>query len=214
MPAPTLSQFQYLRGFVDAILVWLTEQDAAEATARANAVTAEATARADADSALQTQIDSKASSAHTHAQSEVTGLTAALDDKASASHGHAAGDITSGSLAPARLGTGTPGAGQYVDGGTGAWTSLPASPDLSGYAPLNSPALTGTPTAPTTAAGDDSTRIQTTAAGMRTERYIFQQLLDTQGLVSATDDADAATKSVPVGRLYYDGTGVVRRRMA
>lgn len=35
--------------------------------------------------------------------------------------------------------------------------------DLSGYAPLASPALTGNPTAPTQSAGDDSTRLATTA---------------------------------------------------
>lgn len=35
--------------------------------------------------------------------------------------------------------------------------------DMSAYAPLNSPALTGTPTAPTPAAGDNSTHLATTA---------------------------------------------------
>lgn len=39
----------------------------------------------------------------------------------------------------------------------------PVHVDLSGYAPLASPAFTGEPTAPTPAAGDDSTKIATTA---------------------------------------------------
>ena len=47
---------------------------------------------------------------------QVTGLQGALDDKAPASHTHT----------PAQIGTGTPAAGTYVDGGTGAWTALPA----------------------------------------------------------------------------------------
>ncbi|HEY9657261.1 MAG TPA: hypothetical protein V6C65_02270, partial [Allocoleopsis sp.] len=38
--------------------------------------------------------------------------------------------ITSGVFANARLGTGTATAGSYVDGGTGAWTPLPAAPTV------------------------------------------------------------------------------------
>ena len=34
--------------------------------------------------------------------------------------------VTSGTLAVAQIGTGTPAAGKYVDGGTGAWTDLPS----------------------------------------------------------------------------------------
>lgn len=41
--------------------------------------------------------------------------------------------------------------------------AVPVHVDLSGYAPLDSPAFTGEPTAPTPAAGDDSTKIATTA---------------------------------------------------
>jgi hypothetical protein len=33
-------------------------------------------------------------------------------------------NISSGTVAPARIGTGTPSAGKYVDGGTGVWTTL------------------------------------------------------------------------------------------
>ncbi len=41
-----------------------------------------------------------------------------------------AAKITTGTFAVARLGTGTPVANTYVDGGTGAWTALPSNPTL------------------------------------------------------------------------------------
>ena len=53
-------------------------------------------------------------------------LQEALAEKADEDHTHPASDIPSGVFAPARLGSGTPGAGKYVDGGTGAWTDLPS----------------------------------------------------------------------------------------
>lgn len=62
---------------------------------------------------LQASLDGKqaagsyAESAHTHAISDTTGLQTALDAKASSSHTHAAADITSGTLALARIPTGT-----------------------------------------------------------------------------------------------------------
>lgn len=43
------------------------------------------------------------------------------------------------------------------------WEKLGVTVDLSGYATLASPAFTGTPTAPTPTAGDDSTKLATTA---------------------------------------------------
>ena len=57
---------------------------------------------------------------------------------------------------------GSPGAYGYFFGGEsqGALSSTAAAAT---YAPLASPALTGTPTAPTPAAGDNSTKIATTA---------------------------------------------------
>lgn len=55
-----------------------------------------------------------------------TATTTALAGKASTSHAHAASDVTSGTLAVARIGSGTAASGKYVDGGTGAWTTLPA----------------------------------------------------------------------------------------
>jgi hypothetical protein len=62
---------------------------------------------------LQASLDGKqaagsyAESAHTHAISDTTGLQTALDGKASSSHTHASADITSGTLAIARIPTGT-----------------------------------------------------------------------------------------------------------
>jgi hypothetical protein len=52
---------------------------------------------------LQTALDGKAASSHTHSISDVTGLQTALDGKASSSHTHAASDITSGTLDIARI---------------------------------------------------------------------------------------------------------------
>jgi hypothetical protein len=76
---------------------------------------------------------SKAAASHGHAISEVSGLQVALDGKADDGHGHGIADVT------------------------GLQTALNAK------APLASPALTGTPTAPTAAAGASTTQIATTA---------------------------------------------------
>ena len=51
---------------------------------------------------------------------------------------------------------------EYAYNGT-TWVELGTEVDLSGYAPLASPAFTGTPTAPTATKGTDSTQIATTA---------------------------------------------------
>lgn len=53
----------------------------------------------------------------------------------------------------------------YVTNHSGTIVAYPANSgvDLSAYAPLASPAFTGTPTAPTQAAGNNSTRLATTA---------------------------------------------------
>lgn len=74
-----------------------------------------------------------ADASHSHAIADVTGLQTALDGKAAATHTHAVSDVT------------------------GLQTALDAK------APLASPALTGTPTAPTATAGTNSTQIATTA---------------------------------------------------
>lgn len=100
---------------------------------------------------LQAALDGKAAASHAHTIANITGLQASLDGKATSAQGakadsatqpadlsaglatraalahtHAAADITSGTLAPARLATGTPAAGKYPDG-AGAWTTLPSN---------------------------------------------------------------------------------------
>ena len=55
---------------------------------------------------LTAALAGKAASTHAHAASDVTGLTAALAGKAASTHAHAASDVTSGTLAAERGGTG------------------------------------------------------------------------------------------------------------
>lgn len=94
-------------------------------------------ARGDARYYTQAQVDSslagKANSVHTHAIADTTGLQAALDGKSATGHSHAISDVT----------------------------SLQSS--LDAKAPLASPTLTGTPTAPTAAGGTNTTQLATTA---------------------------------------------------
>jgi len=59
--------------------------------------------------ALSTSIAGKASSSHTHIEGDVTGLTSDLAGKAASVHNHAGTDINSGTVAIARLPTGTSG---------------------------------------------------------------------------------------------------------
>lgn len=61
----------------------------------------------DTNAAAQLATLGAAASSHTHAQSDVTSLTADLAGKASTSHAHAASDTTSGAFDIARLPTGT-----------------------------------------------------------------------------------------------------------
>ena len=50
-----------------------------------------------------------------------------------------------------------------MDGTTAGGHPVAMKADLNSYAPLNSPVLTGTPTAPTAAAGTNTTQVATTA---------------------------------------------------
>lgn len=60
---------------------------------------------------------------------------------------------------------------EYVYDATNSWIELGTVIDLSGYAPLASPSLTGTPTAPTATKGTNTTQIATTA-------YVQTELAD------------------------------------
>jgi hypothetical protein len=69
--------------------------------------------------------DSRTPLSHTHAISDVSNLQTTLDGKASTTHTHSATDITSGTLAVARGGTGvstTPNAGQILIGNNTGFT--------------------------------------------------------------------------------------------
>ncbi|MGO4917658.1 head decoration protein [Pseudogemmobacter sp. W21_MBD1_M6] len=111
----------------------------------------------------------KAAASHSHAISEVGGLQAALDGKAATAHGHAISDVTS------------------------------LQTTLNAKAALASPALIGTPTAPTALAGNNTTQIATTAfvqaglAGLGAGdmlKLVYDA--DNDGKVDAAEVADAA----------------------
>lgn len=78
-----------------------------------------------AKSSLQTSINNKANSSHTHTIADITNLQEALDGKAATSHNHAASNITSGTLSSDRLPT-VP----ITKGGTGATTAAGALVNL------------------------------------------------------------------------------------
>lgn len=61
---------------------------------------------------------------HGHAIADVTGLQTALDGKSATGHGHAAGDITSGTMATARLGSGTADGTTFLRGDN-VWATPP-----------------------------------------------------------------------------------------
>lgn len=110
--------------------------------------------------ARATEIAGKAATVHVHAQTDVTGLVSDLAGKAASVHTHAQSSITN---LVADLAAKADGA---------ATTSA-----LALKAPLASPALTGTPTAPTAAPGNNTTQLATTA---------FVQAAAGAGLAAAT----------------------------
>lgn len=66
--------------------------------------------------AATTEASAYATASHTHATSDVTGLDTALSGKAATSHTHAAADLASGTVATARLGTGTANSSTFLRG--------------------------------------------------------------------------------------------------
>lgn len=132
-------------------------------------------------SQLDTLLGGKAATSHSHAMSDVTGLQTALDGKAAASHSHPASEISDSTLAGRTLLKATDVAAQRTALGLGtaalmSSTAFAAAAHghaiadvsglqtaLSGKAPLASPALTGTPSAPTAAGGTNTTQLATTA---------------------------------------------------
>lgn len=125
---------------------------------------------------LQAALDGKADTGHGHAIADVTGLQTALDGKADDGHGHAIADITGlqdaldanstaasdNASAIETLETTVAGKADATHSHTIAQVSgLQTS--LNAKAPLASPALTGTPTAPTAPQTTNNTQIATTA---------------------------------------------------
>lgn len=78
------------------------------------------------------------------------------------------------------------------------WEKLGVVVDLSGYAPLASPAFTGTPTAPTAATGTNTTQIATTA-------FVQQEMSALSPVRSATGTISTSATTASVS---YSGTFV------
>lgn len=104
---------------------------------------------------LDAALAGKASNSHAHAISDVIGLEVALDGKAAMTHGHIIADISGLQVAlDSKAASSHSHAMLEVAGLHQA---------LDAKAPLSSPALDGTPTAPTATGGTNSTQIATTA---------------------------------------------------
>ena len=130
-------------------------------------------------SQLDAGLAAKASLSHAHAVSDVTGLQAALDAKTALASPAltgtptaptAAADTSTAQLATTAFVLGQAGAtAPAMDGTAAAGTATRFAradhvhPTDTSRAPLASPALTGTPTAPTPANGTNTTQIATTA---------------------------------------------------
>lgn len=77
--------------------------------------------------------------------------------------------------------------------------------DLSAYAPLASPALTGTPTAPTATAGTNTMQIATTAFVMENNSGRQLAQLYTDVTTSGTSETDLYDYIIPINTLINDG---------
>ena len=121
----------------------------------------------------------------------------------------------SGLASPSQIGTGTPVSGQYVDGGTGAWTSLPAPTDVQTSAAIYAGTLGGSvntytasvPTAPTLASGILVTFVVGASLGNTGASTL--NINSTGAKAIQYNGAALASGKLVAGRAYaaiYDGT--------
>jgi hypothetical protein len=169
-------------------------------------------------SAIQTQLNAKAATSHTHAQADITNLTTDLAAKAPLADPTFTGTVSGVTKTHVGLGNvdNTSDADKPVS--TATQTALDAKlasataastyetiTNVSLKAPLESPALTGTPTAPTATAGTNTTQVATTAFVSTAVSNIIDSApgaLDTLNELAAAinDDASyAATVTTALG---------------
>ncbi len=115
---------------------------------------------------LQSALDGKAAALHAHAIAQVDGLQLALDAKTSTAQAAAAAPVQSvagrsGAVTLAKADVGLGNVDNTADAAKPISTATQTALNLK--APLASPALTGDPTAPTQSAGNNTTRLATTA---------------------------------------------------
>ena len=108
----------------------------------------------------------KANTSHTHSVAQVTGLQTNLDGKAATAHTHGAADIASGTVATARLGSGTANSGSFLRGDS-TWVAnglgdMVAANNLSDVASASVARQNlGLGTAATSASGDFAAAVHT-----------------------------------------------------
>jgi fibronectin-binding autotransporter adhesin len=122
---------------------------------------------------LASALSNKADSSHGHAWGTVTGtladqtdLASALGGKAATSHNHAGGEITSGTVAAARLGSGTPSSSNFLRG-DGSW-AVPEGGGGGGSGTVTSVGLTmptGFSVGSSPVTGSGTIEVTTTLAG-------------------------------------------------
>lgn len=132
-------------------------------------------------------------------------LDTLLAGKAALTHTHAAADVVSGTLSTTRLGTGVPAAGQYVDGGTGAWTTLPSAGTVTSVtAGDGTITIGGTASAPTVKATVGTTSA-TVAAG--NDARFAGAAAGTAGASLAASDPTTTNARTPTGVAGGDLSG-------
>jgi hypothetical protein len=159
--AHTAANYTAAASDIDSHLAGIDAALLTEATARADADTAEATARADADTALQSELDATQTGA---------GLGANGAYSANGSMNYIA-SVTS-----------LKGADEALD----AQVKTNAD-NIALKASIASPALTGTPTAPTATAGTDTTQIATTAYVLTEIASLSTTAQGAEGVIQTSD---------------------------